>query len=43
VGDQIIEAILLHGHRWQEGGRKLKRREARDITAPRDWGILQTW
>lgn len=41
VGDQIIEAILLHGHRWQEGGRKLSRREARDITVGlfRDVGI----
>jgi peptide/nickel transport system ATP-binding protein len=41
VGDQIVEAILLHGHRWQEGGRKLSRREARDITVGlfRDVGI----
>jgi len=41
VGDQIVEAILLHGHRWQEGGRKLTRREARDITVElfRDVGI----
>src|SRR5476649_400989 len=41
VGDQIIEAILLHGHRWQAGGRKLKRAEARDITVGlfRDVGI----
>jgi oligopeptide/dipeptide ABC transporter ATP-binding protein len=41
VGDQIIEAILLHGHRWQDGGRKLRRSEARDITVGlfRDVGI----
>ncbi len=41
VGDQIIEAILLHGHRWQAGGRKLSRGEARDITVGlfRDVGI----
>ena len=41
VGDQIIEAILLHGHRWQTDGRKLSRREARDITIGlfRDVGI----
>jgi peptide/nickel transport system ATP-binding protein len=41
VGDQIIEAILLHGHRWQEKGRKLHRAEARDITIGlfRDVGI----
>ena len=41
VGDQIIEAILLHGHRWQEGGRKLTRKQARDITIGllRDVGI----
>ena len=41
VGDQIIEAILLHGHRWQTGARKLSRREARDITVGlfRDVGI----
>src|SRR5260370_30327496 len=41
VGDQIIEAILLHGHRWQAGGRKLSRAEARDITVGlfRDVGI----
>jgi peptide/nickel transport system ATP-binding protein len=31
VGDQIVEAILLHGHRWTKGG-KLRRTEARDIT-----------
>src|SRR5215471_4202530 len=30
VGDQIIEAILLHSHRWQKA--RLSRREARDIT-----------
>src|SRR5262252_8780797 len=41
VGDQIIEAILLHGHRWQANGRKLSRGEARDITVGlfRDVGI----
>jgi peptide/nickel transport system ATP-binding protein len=41
VGDQIIEAILLHGHRWQERGRKLSRAEARAITIGlfRDVGI----
>ena len=41
VGDQIIEAILLHGHRWQDRGRKLTRAEARDITVGlfRDVGI----
>src|SRR5215475_4527021 len=41
VGEQIIEAILLHGHRWQAGGRKLRRSEARDITVGlfRDVGI----
>jgi oligopeptide/dipeptide ABC transporter ATP-binding protein len=39
VGDQIIEAILLHSHRWQHG--RLSRREARDITVGlfRDVGI----
>ncbi|HEX2884886.1 ABC transporter ATP-binding protein [Vineibacter terrae] len=41
VGDQVIEAILLHGHRWQDGGRRLRRAEARDITVGlfRDVGI----
>jgi oligopeptide/dipeptide ABC transporter ATP-binding protein len=41
VGDQIIEAILLHGHRWREKGRKLTRADARDITVGlfRDVGI----
>ncbi len=40
VGDQVIEAILLHSHRWS-GERKLGRREARDITVGlfRDVGI----
>jgi peptide/nickel transport system ATP-binding protein len=39
VGDQIVEAILLHSHRWQ--AEKLSRREARDITVGlfRDVGI----
>jgi len=41
VGEQIIEAIRLHAHRWQHGGRKLSRAEARDITVGlfRDVGI----
>ncbi len=41
VGEQIIEAILLHGHRWRAGGGRLSRREARDITIGlfRDVGI----
>ena len=41
VGDQIIEAILLHGHRWRGDGKKLSRREAREITVSlfRDVGI----
>jgi peptide/nickel transport system ATP-binding protein len=41
VGEQIIEAILLHGQRWQKGGRRLSRGEARDITIGlfRDVGI----
>jgi peptide/nickel transport system ATP-binding protein len=41
VGDQIVEAILLHGHRWQAGGRRLSRAAARDITIGlfRDVGI----
>ena len=41
VGDQIIEAILLHGHRWRQKGRKLTRADARDITVGlfRDVGI----
>src|SRR5262245_4485340 len=40
VGDQIIEAIMLHGHRWQRGGR-ISRSQARDITVGlfRDVGI----
>jgi oligopeptide/dipeptide ABC transporter ATP-binding protein len=40
VGDQIIEAILLHSHRWQAGSR-MSRSEARDITVGlfRDVGI----
>jgi peptide/nickel transport system ATP-binding protein len=39
VGEQIVEAILLHGHRW--GGKRLSRRDARDITVGlfRDVGI----
>ena len=41
VGDQIVEAIQLHGHRWTDRGRKLTRKEARDITVGlfRDVGI----
>lgn len=41
VGDQIIEAILLHSHRWEKDGRKITRRAARDITIGlfRDVGI----
>ena len=41
VGDQIIEAILLPSPRWQAGGRKLSRGDARDITIGlfRDVGI----
>ena len=41
VGDQIVEAIQLHSHRWQADGRKLSRRDARDITVGlfRDVGI----
>jgi peptide/nickel transport system ATP-binding protein len=41
VGDQIIEAILLHAHRWQKDGRKITRRDARAITIGlfRDVGI----
>ena len=40
VGDQIVEAIQLHSHRWQPD-RKLSRSEARDITVGlfRDVGI----
>ena len=40
VGEQIIEAIQLHGHRW-ERGRRLGRADARDITVGlfRDVGI----
>ncbi len=39
VGDQIVEAILLHSHRWQRPN--MGRREARDITVGlfRDVGI----
>src|ERR1044071_7222373 len=39
VGDQIVEAILLHSHRWQPD--RLSRRDARDITVAlfRDVGI----
>ena len=41
VGDQIIEAILLHSHRWQPAAASSAAREARDITVGlfRDVGI----
>ena len=41
VGDQIVEAILLHAHRWHADGRRISRREAREITIGlfRDVGI----
>ena len=41
VGEQIVEAILLHAHRWQRGGGRISRREAREITIGlfRDVGI----
>ncbi|HZP98419.1 MAG TPA: ABC transporter ATP-binding protein [Reyranella sp.] len=41
VGDQIVEAIRLHSHRWHKDGRRLSRTEARDITVGlfRDVGI----
>src|SRR5260370_34137262 len=41
VGDQVIEAILLHSHRWRAGEGKLGPRGARDITVGRfrDVGI----
>jgi peptide/nickel transport system ATP-binding protein len=32
VGDQIIEALLLHGRQWRPDGPALTRREARQIT-----------
>jgi peptide/nickel transport system ATP-binding protein len=40
VGEQIVEAILLHSHRWQ-ADRRISRKEARDITVGlfRDVGI----
>ncbi len=40
VGDQIVEAILLHSHRWR-AAKKMSRNEARDITVGlfRDVGI----
>jgi peptide/nickel transport system ATP-binding protein len=40
VGDQIVEAILLHSHRWH-AGKKMGRSAARDITVGlfRDVGI----
>jgi peptide/nickel transport system ATP-binding protein len=41
VGDQIVEALLLHWRQWRPDGPPLTRREARDITAElfRDVGI----
>ena len=41
VGDQIVEAILLHGRQWRPDGPPLRRREARQITVDlfRDVGI----
>ena len=41
VGAQIVEAIMLHGHRWQQGGRPVGRAAAREITIGlfRDVGI----
>ena len=41
VGDQIIEAIMLHGRRWHPDGRPVRRQEARAITVDlfRDVGI----
>ena len=41
VGDQIIEAILLHQRQWRTDGGKMSRRDARDIVVGlfRDVGI----
>jgi peptide/nickel transport system ATP-binding protein len=41
VGDQIVEAILLHSRQWRPEGSPLGRREARQITVDlfRDVGI----
>jgi oligopeptide/dipeptide ABC transporter ATP-binding protein len=41
VGDQIIEAILLHQRQWRTDGGKLSRQDARDIVVGlfRDVGI----
>jgi peptide/nickel transport system ATP-binding protein len=41
VGDQIVEAILLHWRQWRPDGPPLTRRDAREITAElfRDVGI----
>ena len=41
VGDQIVEAILLHWRQWRPDGPSLSRRDARKITADlfRDVGI----
>jgi len=41
VGDQIVEAIQLHAHRWRPDGQSVSRREAREITIGlfRDVGI----
>jgi peptide/nickel transport system ATP-binding protein len=41
VGDQIIEALRLHGRQWRPDGPALSRKDARDITVElfRDVGI----
>ncbi len=41
VGDQIIEAIMLHSSQWQPNGKPISRREARAMTVElfRDVGI----
>jgi peptide/nickel transport system ATP-binding protein len=41
VGEQIVEAILVHAHRWRGDGARISRRAARDITVDlfRDVGI----
>jgi len=41
VGAQIIEAILLHSHKWRPPGKSLSQQKARDITVGlfRDVGI----
>jgi oligopeptide/dipeptide ABC transporter ATP-binding protein len=32
VGDQVIEALRLHGRQWRPAGARLSRRDARDLT-----------